>query len=186
MKLLAFAASHRPSSFNRKLAHYAGAYATAQNITVDFAEYGEFDMPVYDDHACDLHGVPDIAKSFAGRAASADGIIISSPEYNWSYPGSLKNILDWTSRLKPSPLAGKTALLLSATPGARGGIVGLQHLKTPLESLQMFVFHKVYPLGYAHDAFDATDALADGKQKQLFTAMLEEYITFTRKLSSTL
>jgi len=182
MKLLIFAASHRPESSNRKLAQLAAAHV-AKTVAVDFAEYSEFDMPLYNDVIATAN-IPDIAQSFAKRAASAQGIIISSPEYNWSYPGSLKNIIDWTSRLASNPLAGKTALLMSATPGGRGGILGLNHLKPPLESVQMHVFNRVFPLSNSHTALDAAGELTDAKQRKNFTAMLDEYIVFTRQLSS--
>lgn len=183
MKLLIFAASHRPASVNRTLAKLAAQEATALGAQVDFAEYADFDMPLYNDAQCDETGVPEIATAFARRAQDAQGIVISSPEYNWSYPGSLKNILDWTSRLSPRPLAKKTALLLSATPGSRGGIVGLNHLKTPLEALQMFVFPKVFPLGHSDRAFDDHARLREPKQQQLFSSLIKDYIDFTRHLS---
>ena len=99
VKLLAFAASHRPDSYNRKLAKIASMLAESHGATVTFAEYAEFDMPIYNDYEADLNNIPDAAKSFLKQALPADGIIIASPEYNWSYPGSLKNIIDWTSRL---------------------------------------------------------------------------------------
>ncbi|MDE3059613.1 MAG: NAD(P)H-dependent oxidoreductase [Pseudomonadota bacterium] len=184
MRFLIFAASHRPESVNRKLAKLAARQLQASNLAVDFAEYREFDLPLYNDDIYGKSGVPASARIFGERAAGAQGIVISSPEYNWSYPGTLKNILDWTSRMKPNPLAGKTALLMSATPGSRGGIVGLTHLKTPLEAMQIFVFPKVFPLGYSEKAFTDADALADARQRQRFEALVEEYIGFTRKLSN--
>lgn len=182
MRLLVFAASHRPESYNRQLAKLAETHAKNKKVEVDFAEYREFDMPIYNDSGT-LEGAPPSVKRFGERAAKTHGIIISSPEYNWSYPGSIKNILDWTSRMKPNPLAGKTALLMSATPGGRGGIVGLNHLKTPLEALKMFVFHRAFPLAHADSAFDGAGALAEKTQQQLFISILDDYIDFTRKLS---
>ena len=181
MKLLIFAASHRKESLNRKLAMLAKKHAESQGISVDFAEYADFDMPLYDDAFCDAHGVPEVAQSFAKRAASADGIIISTPEYNWSYPGSLKNIIDWTSCLKENPLAGKTALLMSATPGARGGILGMSHMKTVLESMQMFVYPKSFALGMADTAFGSNGELV--KQQEALNSLISSYIGFTRKLA---
>jgi NAD(P)H-dependent FMN reductase len=181
MKLLIFAASHRPDSLNRKLAKLAQSYVEAKKVTVDFAEYAEFDMPVYNDVTSEK-SIPDIAKSFAKRAAKADGIIISSPEYNWSYPGSLKNIIDWTSRLDKNPLAGKTALLMSATPGSRGGISGLQHLKTPLEALRMCVLPRVFPLGSALESLDAKNQFTHKKHQEAFSSILDDYLSFTQKL----
>jgi NAD(P)H-dependent FMN reductase len=79
-------------------------------------------------------------------------------------------------------VAGKTALLMSATPGARGGIVGLNHLRTPLESLQMYVFPRMFPLGNAQDAHAADGSLAHEKTHRQFTGLLDDYIGFTRKL----
>lgn len=181
MKFLIFAASHRPESYNRKLAAHAAHHLSGKDVEVDFAEYGQFDMPIYNDAIA----FPDIAHSFAKRAASADGIIISSPEYNWSYPGSLKNIIDWTSRINPHPLKGKTALLLSASTSMRGGIVGLSHLKSPLEASHMYLFPKVFPLGNCIQAFDAAGAL-DPRPAHALNAILDDYVTFTRQLTNSM
>jgi NAD(P)H-dependent FMN reductase len=183
MKLLVFAASHRAESANRKLAKLAAAHLEKQGAQVDFAEYAEFDMPIYNDETA-ASGVPDSAQSFARRASKTNGVVLCSPEYNWSYPGSIKNIIDWTSRLKPNPVAGKTVLLMSATPGARGGIVGLNHLRTPFDALQMYVFPRVFPLGHAHNAHETDGGLADAKTHRQFVTLLDEYIGFTTKLTA--
>lgn len=183
MKLLAFAASHRPDSANRTLAMLAASHARALGAEVDVADYGDFDMPVFNDTLSE--NPPAAAASFAKRVESADGVIIAAPEYNWSFPGSLKNIIDWTSIIRPRPLVGKTALLLCATPGARGGIMGLQQLKSPLEAMQVHVFHKAFPLPHAHGAFAGDGVLADEAQQQKFAIMVSEFIAYTRKFSST-
>ncbi len=180
MKLLVFAASHRPESFNRKLALHASEYVRKQSIDVDFAEYSQFDMPLYNDTI----EMPASAHLLEQRVANADGIIVASPEYNWSYPASLKNIIDWTSRIRPNPLKGKTVLLMSASPGARGGILGLSHLKTPFDALQTHVFNKVFPLGNCTQAFDDSNTLVT-KQSDMLHPILDDFVTFTRKLSNT-
>lgn len=183
MKFLVFAASHRKESLNGKLAALAAQWLEAQGHVADMPFYGAFDLPLYNDDIA-RRQLPDAAYIFARRAQPAHGIIICSPEYNWSYPGSLKNILDWTSRIEPAPLAGKTALLMSATPGARGGILGLNHLKTPLEALQLHVYNRVFPLGNAENAFDGKGQLAQPKQQQMLIALLAEYVLFTQKFSA--
>lgn len=175
MKFLLFAASHRKESYNRKLAVHVAAHIGGET---DLADYADFDMPLYNDSI----PLPDAAHRFARRAASADGIVISSPEYNWSYPGSLKNIIDWTSRIEPNPLKGKTVMLLSASPGARGGILGMDHLKTPLEAMQLHVFHRMFPLGNCREAFDAADKLF-AKHRDALNPMIDSFVTFTRKLT---
>ena len=181
MKLLAFAASHRAESHNLKLVTLAAEHARALGAEIDIADYADFDMPLFNDTLSD--NPPAAAKAFAQRAESADGIIIAMPEYNWSFPGSLKNIIDWTSLDKNNPMKGKTALLMCATPGARGGIVGLQQLKSPLEALHLHVFHKVFPLAHSHSAFDAQGRLADSGQQGLFSTIIKDYIQFTHKIS---
>ena len=179
MKSLIFAASHRLESYNRKLAQHSARYLSSKSVDVDFAEYAQFDMPLYND-AIEM---PEIGHVFGKRAASVDGIIISAPEYNWSYPGSLKNIIDWTSCIEPNPLKGKTVFLMSATPGLRGGILGMNHLKAPMEALQLYVFNRVFPLGNCHEAFDAQDTLL-AKHSDSLHGMLDDYVTFTEKLSN--
>ncbi len=183
MRFLILAASHRADSANRRLAKLAAAHMESLEHGVDFAEYTELDAPLYNDELATTHGVPAAAQAFAKRAANADGVIISSPEYNWSYPGSLKTIIDWTSRLQPNPVAGKTALLMSATPGMRGGVLGLSHLRAPLEALQMVVFPRFFLLGNAHNAHDAEGGLSNEKLRRQFTDLLNDYAVFTRKLA---
>lgn len=183
MKLLTFAASHRPASYNRMLARIAAEMAREKGASVDFAEYEAFDMPLYNDAEVDKGFFPDSARSFAHRMDTAQGVIISSPEYNWSYPASLKNIIDWTSRIGGSPLNGKTVLLLCATPGQRGGIVCLNHLRPPFEALGMVVFNKAFPLGRCKEAFDAGGQLVDATHTKQLSGMVGDFVTFTGKLS---
>ncbi len=91
MKLLAFAASHREGSFNRKLAWIAAQGARARGAEVDFAEYAQFDTPLYDDSVYEsTRELPEAAQDFSRRVRAAQGVIISMPEYNWSYPGRLR------------------------------------------------------------------------------------------------
>lgn len=181
MKFLAFAASHRPESLNKELVLLAAEKMRSLNVEVDVSEYSEFDMPIYNDTFS--NDQPLVTKKFAEKCKDIDGIIIAMPEYNWSFPGSLKNIIDWTSLIKPNLLAGKTVLLMSATTGVRGGIAGLQQFKSPLEALHLIVFHKVFPLSHAQYAFTETGELKDKVQQELFFTIIKDYISFTKKLS---
>lgn len=184
LRFLVFAASHRPDSFNRKLARLAARSAETLGASVDFAEYGEFDTALYNDGEAEQGYAPPAALAFLDRMALAQGVIIASPEYNWSYPGSLKNLLDWTSRLDPAPMRHKTALLLCATPGARGGILGLDHLRSVLAAMQLQVFNRAFPLGHCHEALSAEGGLTSEKQRLQLDTLLADYVTFTRKLAN--
>lgn len=182
MKILAFAASHRPESLNKKLALLASKKVRELGVEVDFAEYGEFDMPLYNDT---ISGNPPASASiFAKRAKDVDGIIIALPEYNWSFPANLKNIIDWTSIIKPAPLAGKTVFLMSATTGGRGGILGLQQIKPPLEHLGMFICNRVSSLAHAHNAFSENGEFMDKAQDKLLTATVSDFVDFTNKIQA--
>jgi chromate reductase, NAD(P)H dehydrogenase (quinone) len=182
VNILAFAASHRPESSNKKLLLNAVSAAKAIGAHVEVMEYEQLDSPLFKDtHSLEL---PAVIQDFADKLKDIDGLMIASPEYNWSFPGSLKNIIDWLSVIKPSPLANKTAFLLSATPGARGGIMGLQQLKTPLEALQMHVFHKVFPLPHAHQALTADGILVNPEQHNSLTAQVNGYLAFTAALKA--
>lgn len=181
MKLLAFAASHRPESLNYKLVKLAAEFASSFGAEVEIVDFGEFDMPLYNDTLSE--NPPVITKIFAEKCKDKNGIIIAMPEYNWSFPASLKNIIDWTSIISPPPLSGKTIFLMSATTGARGGIAGLQQLKSPMEALHGFIFHKVFPLSHAQYAFNEGGNLKDEKQREVLCNQIKDYIEFTRRLS---
>ncbi len=76
-----------------------------------------------------VQGMPQIVLDWAQAIREADGVVIVSPEYNYSVPGVLKNALDWISRVKPAPFAGKPVALQSASPGMLGGSRAQYHLR---------------------------------------------------------
>jgi NAD(P)H-dependent FMN reductase len=96
-RLLAFAASFRRNSWNRKLITLAADLAREGGADVDLADFREFDMPLYDGDVQAEPGIPPGAEEMARRVAAVDGIVIASPEYNFSMPGTLKNAIDWVS-----------------------------------------------------------------------------------------
>lgn len=182
MKLFCLAASHRPDSYNRKLIALAASFLKKHGAQIDAADYGEYDMPPYNDQAREDGKIPDIALKLQDRLMPADGILIASPEYNWSYPGSLKNIIDWLSHFRPVPLTGKTSFLMCATPSRRGGALGLSHLKVPLEALGMYVYPEVFTLSEAHNAFSEDGKLTIPAAERQFFSLLQGYFEFTGKL----
>ena len=107
--------------------------------------------------------------------------MIATPEYNWSIPGSLKNLIDWLSYLKPCPLTGRTALLMCATPSKRGGPVGLSHLKTTLESVGMFVFPSSLTCGEAESVIGEA-GLLQPKMQDRFEALHLQFLDYTQRL----
>lgn len=181
MKILVFAASHRPQSTNRQLALLSREWLTRHHQQVDFAEYAELDIPLYNAHESETGHIPDVVSVVAARVAQADAVIIAAPEYNWSIPGSLKNLIDWLSYLRPCPLAGKTALLMCATPSKRGGAVGLSHLKTALESVGVFVYPSAFTCGEAGQMLGDA-GFTQSKMQQQFDVLHTQFVDFAGRL----
>lgn len=124
-KILAFSGSFSSDSINHKLATYASALvATAQ---VNMIRLGDFEAPLYSKER-EAVGIPEPIQELRKLFDNADGFILSTPEYNSSIPGGLKNTIDWLSRTGGKTFQNKPVLLMSATPGGRGGQSVLGHL----------------------------------------------------------
>jgi NAD(P)H-dependent FMN reductase len=121
VRILVFSASLRKSSLNTRLASLAASVIDAEGAEVDLASMAEFDCPSYDGDAQDHDGFPTGAVELRRRVECCDGFVISSPEYNASLPGVLKNAVDWVSRFHPQPFNERYGLLLSASPSMVGG-----------------------------------------------------------------
>jgi chromate reductase, NAD(P)H dehydrogenase (quinone) len=161
MRILAFAASLREQSFNRKLIELAAALARSRGSEVDLAHFREFDMPLFDGDRHEREGLPVGASELARRLMLADAFMIATPEYNYSISGVLKNAIDWVSRVRPMPWRGKSGYLMSASPSATGGIRGLWQTRIPLEGCGSLIFPDMFALPTAHEAFTADGQLRD-------------------------
>jgi NAD(P)H-dependent FMN reductase len=163
VRVLAFAASLRSGSSNRKLIRLAAEIARTEGAEVDLAEFREFDMPLYDADLEGSSGLPAGARELARRVEAAAALMISVPEYNYSIPGTLKNAFDWVSRVRPMPWRGRSVYLMSASPSPIGGIRGLWHARVPFEGCGALVFPDMFALPSAHQAFDEDGRLRDPK-----------------------
>jgi len=176
LNVLVLAASLRAESLNRRLAALAAKVAAHAGATVDFASMHDFDVPAYDGDGETTEGIPGGAKEFGRRLEASDAFIIASPEYNASMPGLLKNLIDWTSRLRPQPFDGRHGLLLSASPSLVGGNRGLWALRVPFEHLGSRIFPDMFSLSGAHKAF-AGDDLADQMLRTRFEKNLQGFLS---------
>jgi chromate reductase, NAD(P)H dehydrogenase (quinone) len=182
MRILAFAASMRRGSFNRRLLRVAAEHARSLDVEVDEAEFREFDTPSFDADVQAATGFPPGAVEFARRIGQAQGLIIAAPEYNYSLPGNLKNTIDWVSRIRPMPLRGRTALLLSASNGAVGGIRGLWQLRIPLEGLGVWVHPDMFYLPWAEKQLSETGEFAEHDRRDRLHAVVLDYLRVTRRM----
>lgn len=160
-KILAFAASTRAGSFNQTALEVAADGAREAGAEITLLALRDYPLPLFDQdlEAAEgpLHDVLKLRSIFAEH----DGLLVASPEYNGFFTPLLKNTLDWLSRPapddSPSPFAGKTAALISASPGGLGGMRGLPHAKLLLENLGILVLPQTHAVGSAHDVFGADD-----------------------------
>lgn len=179
MRIFLFAASLRKDSYNKKLIRVAAdIIKDLGSHHVDLCEFNEFPLPLYDGDLEANQGVPEVAKKLGEKIKEADAIIISSPEYNGSIPGTLKNAIDWVSRLKPVPLARKQVCLIGASPGKLGAVRGNLHTRVPFHVLGSYVFPDYFGVPLADEAFDTKGNLKDTKQYDNLRKMLESFIFY--------
>ena len=119
MKLLAFGASTSSTSINEQLAAYSANLVPDSEVTV--LSLRELDLPIYSEDEEKANGHPAAAQAFIDTIAKHDGIVLSLAEHNGSYSAAFKNIYDWASRIEQKVWQGKPMLLLSTSPGGRGG-----------------------------------------------------------------
>jgi chromate reductase, NAD(P)H dehydrogenase (quinone) len=176
LNVLVFAASARTESLNQRLAGLAARVARDFGAHVDLAVMRDFDVPLYDGDVETAQGIPQGAITFRDRLLASDAFIVSSPEYNASMPGTIKNLIDWTSRFRPQPFDGKHGLLLSASPSLAGGNRGLWSLRIPLEHLGSRVFPDMFSLAMAHKAF-VDDGIADAALRARFEKTVQAFLS---------
>jgi NAD(P)H-dependent FMN reductase len=174
--VLVLSASGRAGSLNAKLAALAAVSIEAEGVTVRLANVRDFEVPAYDGDTEAEIGVPEGALRFKELLVDANALVLASPEYNASIPGVLKNLIDWTSRIRPQPFHGLHTLLLSASPSMSGGNRGLWALRVPLEHLGANVYPDMFSLAHAHQSLTVEGTIADGALASRFTDNIANFL----------
>jgi NAD(P)H-dependent FMN reductase len=170
-KILAFAGSTRIDSFNKKLVKIAAAGAVENGADVTIIDLKDYPMPLYDGDLEQQQGLTPNARKLKDVMLSHQGFLISSPEYNSTISGVLKNTIDWVSRPVEGeePLAcfkDRIAGIMSASPGALGGLRGLVHVRAILENIRVIVIPDQIAVAKAHEVFNADGTLKEKKQEE--------------------
>lgn len=126
-KILAFGASSSKTSINKQFAAYVANLF--QNVQIEILDLNDYEMPVFSLDKEEESGIHSLAQQFYEKLGTADLIIISFAEHNGAYSAAFKNIFDWTSRLNSKTFQEKPMLLLSTSPGPRGGATVLEIAK---------------------------------------------------------
>lgn len=188
-KILAFAGSLRTGSFNKLLVKVAAAGARAAGAEVTIVDLRDFPMPIFDEDLEAREGMPETAQRLKRLFLDHQGLLLAAPEYNSSITAVLKNTLDWVSRKGPGDLAtwafsGKVVGLMSASPGALGGLRGLVHVRSILNNIDAHVIPSQVAIMQAHEAFDGNGNLKDPKQQRGVEQLAAAVVTMVKKLNA--
>jgi chromate reductase len=182
LDILGLCGSLRKASINRHAMRLAGELMPA-GMALDVAEWR--DVPIFD---ADLlaAGLPAAVATLRDRIRRADAVLIATPEYNFSIPGGLKNVLDWTGRGDDQPWAGKPVAILTASPGPVGGARVQYDLRKVLLFLNASVLAKpeVF-IGVAGGKFDAEGRCTDEPTRKFVgdqMAAFERWIAAVRRM----
>lgn len=168
LTLLGIPGALRAASTNRLLlAEARRAFGDAIHTEADLR------LPLYDGDLETTLGIPPEVQSLADQIAAADAIVISTPEYNKSVPGVLKNALDWVSRTKGGPWRDKPVAILSAADGRGGGDRSQFALRLCLVPFRPRVLPgpEVMVADASH-AFDAEGRLIDPRYQKALTELM--------------
>jgi NAD(P)H-dependent FMN reductase len=173
IKILAFAGSLREHSYNKRVLNIAVEGARRAGAEVTVIDLRDYPMPIFD-HDDYAKGFNENAARFQEVLSEHDGLLIASPEYNGSIPGGMKNAIDWASR--PSPkheksvevFKGKTAAIMSTSPGSFGGIRCLAHLRGILSIMFVNVLPVEIAVTFVNDKFEGDSAeMTDERMKKI-------------------
>ncbi len=158
LDIVGLCGSLRKASLNRHGLRLAGELMP-KTMKLDIVEWRE--VPVFDGDVF-AAGLPSPVAALRERIRRADGVLIVTPEYNFSIPGGIKNVLDWLSRGDDQPWAGKPVALFTVSPGPVGGARVQYDLRKVLLFLNSMVLAKpeVF-VGMAGGKFDAEGRCTD-------------------------
>lgn len=137
LNVLSICGSLRKGSFNRMVERSLPALAPEGMSITPAPPYDKIPFYNFD---IQQQGMPPEVLTLCQAIYAADGIVIVTPEYNFTIPAGLKNAIDWLSRIKdPSPFAGKPFAIQSASNGILGGARMQYHLRQVLVGLNAYV-----------------------------------------------
>jgi len=179
LKILGVCGSLRKSSLNMAALRACNDLMPS-GMSMKIAQLG--DLPMYNQDVFDA-GIPEAVKRFEAELRAADGVLIASPEYNFSVPPALKNAIDWVSKLPKQPWQDKPIAVLSASQGPLGGARVQYDLRRILGQLWGHVLPRpeVF-IGVAQTKFDAQGKLTDETTRKFLTELLAGLKTWTERM----
>ncbi len=173
---VAISGSLRKGSLNT-MALLAAQMLAPKNITIEHLSIADVPLFNYDLHA---EHTPDAVEKLNDAVKSADALIIFTPEYNYSIPGVLKNVLDFMSKSPKQPLSMKAVGIISASPSLLGGIRAQYHLRQVLVAVNAVSMNiPEVVITQANTKFDEAGNLTDEKTKEFISTFLTSLSVFS-------
>jgi chromate reductase, NAD(P)H dehydrogenase (quinone) len=180
LRVLGINGSLRDGSHNGTLLRAAAALLPRDAALVELV--GLSRVPPYDEGE-DVVPPPPAVAALRATLASADAVLFSTPEYNSSIPGQLKNALDWASRPFPAnSLRGKPAAVIGASTGMFGAVWAQAELRKVLRTIGADVVDRELPVPFAHERLDAAGRLTDGELAAELSDLLAALVARARPL----
>jgi chromate reductase, NAD(P)H dehydrogenase (quinone) len=156
IKIVAFSGSLRKDSYNSALIN-AALELKPEDMDIEILDISG--IPMFNDDERTKE-IPESVKFFSEKISSADGLLITTPEYNYSIPGVLKNAIDWASKMSTQPFNEKPTAIMGASPGALGTVRAQMHLRQIAFAVNMHILNKpeVY-VTFAKEKFDSEGKL---------------------------
>jgi chromate reductase len=183
-RILAFSGSARKESLNKKLLAVVVEATRAAGGEVTVLDLNDLQIPLYHGDLEDAKGIPPDAQKFIDLITQHQALLIASPEYNSQMTPLLKNTIDWATRADENPLTGKVAAVVSASPGAFGGVRSMTLARQLLTHLGCYVLPVQCILPHADKAFDLQGKLTSPQSQKAATAVAQGLVDLTRKLQA--
>ena len=179
LNILAISGSLRAGSFNTRLLRAIEA-AAPEHLRLDIIT--PRGVPLYDGDEEEKQGVPAIVQELQERARAADGIVIATPEYNFSVAGVLKNLIDWLSRGAQQPFNGKRIGIVGASTSPVGTARAQYHLRMSLQALNGLVMPRpeIF-MGSAGGKFAEDGTISDEATSKVIGVWLKHFEPWVRQ-----
>jgi chromate reductase len=178
LRILGISGSLRRGSYNSAALRAAQELAP-RDMRIDSADIAS--IPLYNEDVRQ-QGFPPPVEALRRQVKEADGVLLVTPEYNYSIPGVLKNAIDWVSRPPEQPFDGKPIAIMGASPSALGTARAQYHLRQCFVFLNGLVMNRPeVMIAQAQGKFDAEGRLTDQPTREFLGTMLTAFAAWVRR-----
>ena len=182
MRVLGISGSLRAASLNTALIRAAATMLPPEAELVIYD--GLALLPPYSEET-DVEPAPVSVERFRQAVVGADAVLISTPEYNGSLPGQLKNALDWGSRPRgAAPFEGKSVAVVGASPSLFGAVWAQADTRRILGIMGAMVVERELPVPQAQDRFDVDGRLNDAEIASALEEIMRDLLPIAHPVSA--